>query len=116
MLSREDPDLVVDQIVSVFRSVVQFLSRECPRLEGLGCWLFRPALRVDPCPIRWLTDQRRTELKNIPPHWAGFVRGAVGIRTPDFCLAKAALYQLSYGPSVGLFYGAASRNAAGPPS
>lgn len=24
--------------------------------------------------------------------------GAEGIRTPDFCLAKAALYQLSYGP------------------
>ena len=26
------------------------------------------------------------------------VRGAEGTRTPDFCLAKAALYQLSYGP------------------
>ena len=32
----------------------------------------------------------------LPPHLAGF--GGKGIRTPDFQLAKLALYQLSYAP------------------
>jgi hypothetical protein len=32
----------------------------------------------------------------LPPRFAGF--GGKGIRTPDFQLAKLALYQLSYAP------------------
>ena len=33
----------------------------------------------------------------LPPRLAGF--GGKGIRTPDFQLAKLALYQLSYAPA-----------------
>src|SRR5438874_7395566 len=34
----------------------------------------------------------------LPPRLAGF--GGKGIRTPDFQLAKLALYQLSYAPAL----------------
>jgi hypothetical protein len=30
------------------------------------------------------------------------IGGAEGIRTPDLCIANAALYQLSYGPSLAI--------------
>jgi hypothetical protein len=46
-----------------------------------------PALPDPPLPgFRRVTSERRKR------------GGAEGTRTPDFCLAKAALYQLSYGP------------------
>ena len=40
---------------------------------------------------------------------AGIVGGAEGDRTPDFCLAKAALSQLSYSPVAFVPYPAPGR-------
>ncbi len=51
---------------------------------------YAPASASKSPPLPWI----------LPPRPAGF--GGKGIRTPDFQLAKLALYQLSYAPTLGI--------------
>jgi hypothetical protein len=48
--------------------------------------------------IRFLARSARIYLKSAIENRKSKVNGGKGIRTPDFQLAKLALYQLSYAP------------------
>lgn len=53
-----------------------------------------------------LFDCQGQAFRHRPPSsWASSFGGAGGTRTPDFRLAKAALSQLSYGPTAFAHYG-----------